>query len=348
MATKHTCFQSLFCILLLMLGSRVTLGQSSTHDTIDHAFPRVVKIFGAGGFNKLAGYGTGFLISPNGHIATIWSHVLDTSDITVILNDGRKFEAKLLGTDTSLDVAVLKIEAENLPHFDLSKAVAKGVGTRVVGLSNMFKVATGDEPVSVIHGVIAAQTKLTARRGAFEVPYNGDVFIVDGITNNPGAAGGILLSQQGDMLGMIGKELRDTRSNVWINYAMPLVDLRETLDEIMTGKFKPSKPETLEDKYADGPRNYIAKDFGFLTVPDVIFKTPAFIDSVIPNSLAAKAGLKPDDLVLFVNDDLVQSCKELSEYLGALEEGSELRLTVRRGRKLEQFELLVPPRKTTE
>lgn len=336
-----------YCLLAMLsvsiMGAATDSAQSSTQKTINDAFPKIVKIFGAGGFNKLAGYGTGFFISPNGHIATIWSHVLDTSDITVILNDGRKFRAELLGADTVMGVAVLKIEAENLPYFKLEEAATKGVGTRVLGFSNMFKVATGDEPVSVIHGVIAAKTKLTARRGAFEIPYKGDVFIVDGITNNPGAAGGVLLSQRGKLLGMIGKELRDSRSNIWINYAMPLTDLSDTLDEIVTGVFKPSKPETLEDRYSDGPRNYTPRDFGFLTVPDVIFKTPAYVDTIHPDSLAAKAGLKPDDLVLFVNDDLVQSCKELNEFLGALEEGSQLRLTVRRGKKLEQFEFTVPP-----
>ena len=80
----------------------------------------------------------------------------------------------------------------------------------------MFKVATGDEQVSVLHGVIAARTKLTARRGNYETPYNGPVYVVDAITNNPGSGGGVLTTADGVLLGMIGKELR--------NYADKYVD----------------------------------------------------------------------------------------------------------------------------
>ena len=74
-------------------------------------------------------YQSGMLISPEGHILTAFSHVLDTDYITAVLADGRKFEAKLLGADPRLEVAVLKIDAAGLPCFDLGKA-AKRRGRR--------------------------------------------------------------------------------------------------------------------------------------------------------------------------------------------------------------------------
>src|SRR5260370_8192365 len=101
----------------------------------------------------------------------------------------------------------------------------------------MFKVATGAEQVSVLHGVIAARTKLTARRGSYETPYNGPVYVVDAITNNPGSGGGVLTNAEGALLGMIGKELRNSQTNTWINYAIPIGELRTVIGAIISGKF---------------------------------------------------------------------------------------------------------------
>ena len=87
--------------------------------------PKIVKIYGAGGFRGLEPYQSGFLISPEGHVLTVWSYVLDTEFITVTLDDGRKFEAKLLGADPRLELALLKIEAADLPYFDLAQEIGR-------------------------------------------------------------------------------------------------------------------------------------------------------------------------------------------------------------------------------
>lgn len=313
----------------------------STAETIKETLPKVVKIFGAGGIKKLHAYSTGLIVSPEGHVITVWNHVLDTDDITVILNDGRKFKAKVLGAEPQLDLAVLKLQdlQLKLPYFDL-KAAAKSAaaGTRVLAFSNMFKVATGDEPVSVLHGVIAARTRLKARRGVFEVPYDGMVYVVDAITNNPGSGGGVLMTTDGRMLGMLGRELRNTLTNTWINYAVPIKELTETIDQIKSGNFV-AKQGNKDAK--DNPNRYNPLDFGLVMVPDVVARTPAYIDSVLPGSPAAKASLKPDDLVLFVNDDLVHSTRMLKDQLGRLEAGDDLKLVIRRGTKLINVEFPV-------
>jgi serine protease Do len=328
--------------LAIVALTATTLPAQSTDETIAQTLPKIVKIFGAGGVKKLHAYGSGFVVTPEGHIATVWSHVLDTNsdDVTVVLADGRRFEAEILGAEPQLDLAVLKLKAEGLelPYFDLDKDVGTAsAGTRIRGFSNMFKVATGDEPVSVLHGVIAAKTKLTARRGAFEVPYDGPVYVVDAITNNPGAGGGVITARSGKLLGMIGKELRNAKNNTWINYAIPVPELTETIRQIISGDFTPreDKPED------DNPNRYNPLDFGLVMVPDVLYRTPAYVDTVVLGSPSAKAGLKPEDLVLFVNDELVHSCRMLSSELGHLEAGDTLSLIVRRGTKLVTVELPV-------
>jgi serine protease Do len=309
--------------------------------------PKVVKIFGAGGIKGLAAHGTGFFVSKEGHIATIWSHVLDADLVTVVLTDGRRFTARVLGAEPQLALAVLKlnnVEGQEFPFFQADEAISAGTGTRVLGFSNMFNVAAGDEPVSVVHGVVAARTTIEARRGVFDSPYSGPVFVVDGVTNNSGAAGGVLTTRDGLLLGMIGLELRNAKSNTWMNYAIPVKELSSSIEQIISGKFE-RKKDPNEEEPSLKPRRYRTVDFGFLLVPDVVDRTPAYIDSILPNTAAATVGLKPDDLVLFVNDELIQSCRALQDAIGRLESGDQLRLVVRRGNELVNVEMPVPRKK---
>lgn len=331
--------------LLLIAALAPACFAQSGAETIRQAMPKMVKIFGAGKIRNLHGYGTGFLITKEGHIATVWNHVLDADEVTVVLSDGRRYQAKLVNAEPQLDLAVIKIQATglNLPHFDLKKAAKAGPGTRVLAFSNMFKVATGDEPISVMNGVIAAKTKLTARRGVFEIPYDGTVYVVDAITNNPGSGGGVLMTRDGKLLAMVGREVRNTKTNTWMNYAIPISELRDTVSDILANKFVRREKKNGDDN----PNRYSSLDFGIVMIPDVVFRTPAYIDSVIPGSAAAKAGLRPDDLVLFVNDELIQSNKTLGGELGRLEGGDTLKLIVRRGSKLITVSLNVPKKSKT-
>src|SRR5262249_27234088 len=162
-------------------------------------------------------------VSKEGHILTVASHLLDTQDLRVHLYDGRRFHAKVvLSKDGKpaiagdLDAALVKIEEEkigDLPYFDISEAAKRPVaqnGDIVLAFSNQFQIATRDEPMSVQQGSIASFTKLEARRGVHEAPYSGDVYVVDAITNNPGAGGGALTTRKGELLGVIGKEVRNS------------------------------------------------------------------------------------------------------------------------------------------
>jgi serine protease Do len=306
---------------------------------IDVVQPRIVKIYGAGGVRGLEPYQSGFLISDSGHILTAWSYVLDTDYITATLDDGRRFEAKLVSFDPQLEVAVLKIEGEDLPYFDLAGSVPAEAGTRVLALGNLFGVATGDEAASVLHGVIAVRTRLDARRGTFETPYHGDVYVLDAMTNNPGAAGGALVNLEGELLGMLGKELRSAQNNIWLNYAVPIDQLRASVEAILEGKARPDDvlAEDMPDEPADLAR------LGIVLVPDVLERTPPFIEHVRSGSPADLAGLKPDDLVVYVGDALIHSCKTLGEELARIEHDAELRVVVVRGQQL--VEIVVKPEK---
>jgi len=308
-----------------------TIGQ-----TIEQVQPKIVKIYGAGGFRGMEPYQSGFLVSPQGHVLTVFSHVLDTDYITATLADGRKFDARLLGADPRLEVAVLKIDAAELPHFDLSRAVEVQAGTRVLAFSNLFGVATGSEPASVQHGVVSVKTHLAARRGLFKTVYRGPVYVLDAVTNNPGSAGGALVTRGGQLVAVLGKELRNSLNHTWLNYAIPIAEVRPSVEQIRAGKFITPKGDLPENKPA---RAVSLARLGIVLVPDVLERTPPYVDHVRPGSAAAKAGLRPDDLVLLVGERLIQSCKALLGELQTIDHEDPVKLTVLRGRELLEFTL---------
>jgi len=148
---------------LLISQPAITAAAPSFAEVIASVQPKIVKIYGAGGFRGLEHYQSGFLISPEGHVLTAWSYVLDTDFVTVTLNDGSKYTAEFVGADPRLEIAVLKIDASTTDCFRLADAVELEPGARVLAFSNLYGVATGDEPASVLKGYVSAKTDLSAR-----------------------------------------------------------------------------------------------------------------------------------------------------------------------------------------
>lgn len=320
---------------------------------------RMAKIYGSGGFRGLPAYGSGIVISSKGHILTCANHLLDTPDLRVHLYDGTRYQAKVVVIEPVLDAALIKINVSDpaeydrldLPHFDVRAAMDAPLaqpGDWVLAFSNQFQIAVRDEPMSVQRGVIAAYTRLHGRRGIFDAAYTGDVYVVDAITNNPGAAGGALTTCQGRLLGMIGKELRNTLSETWLNYAIPInarveakqedgstriVSMREFLEKGPRGEYKPANVRKKE--------RGIGGYHGIVLVPNVVERTPPFVDAVRPDSPAEKAGLKPDDLIVYVDGEPVNSIAAFNEYMSKTNPGNEVVLEVRRGDRLVSIRLVL-------
>jgi serine protease Do len=306
---------------------------------VGEALTKVVKLYGAGGFRGLEAYGTGFLASAEGHVVTSWGPLLDAEPVTAVLDDGRRFEAKLIGVDPGLGLAVLKLNGADgtLPYFDLAEAADAVPGDRVFALSNMFRVAAGDEPVSVMHGIVLARTPLSARRGSFNVIFDEPVYVIDAVTNNPGAAGGVVVSRDGRLVGMIGRELRGEGTETWINYALPAAAIRTRFEAIAAGSEVPSEHPAGGEMVKRRP-----VDVGIVMVPDVTARTPAYVTDVLPDSAAEAAGVRRDDLVLFAAGRPVRSIRELTDVLSKAESGDEVDLVVRRAGRLEPLRIMVP------
>jgi len=325
----------LVALSLLLIFPNNVRAQFSYQAVCRDTQPKMVKINGGGGVRGWESYQSGFFISGDGLILTAWSYVLDVDTVKVTLSDGQKFDAKLIGYDPKIEIAVLKIEVDGVPHFKLDAAVPAKLGKRILAFSNLYGVAAGDEPFSVQAGIVAAVTNLSSRRGAFDSAYRGEVYLLDAITNNPGATGGAICDRKGRLMGMIGKELRDKLQGTWLNFAIPIGSLADSAQEIRNGKMiveskltgrKPSEPMTLEL-------------IGLVLVPDVVDRTPPFVDRIVLNSAANSSGLMLDDLIVSVNGNLCNSIQALTELLEYIDRDSVIELMIRRGKQFETIDL---------
>ncbi len=345
--------------LLTLIATLACTGIGSAQDSFATVFQqanqKMVKIFGSGGYQGLVNYGSGIVISPEGHILTVAAQLLDTADLRVHLADGRRMKAKVVVIEPELDSAIIQLVSEgktalvlDLPFYDVP-ASAKQMNIKpsdmVYTLNNSYQVAMRDEAMTVQRAMIASISKLQARKGIFEAPYHGEVIFLDAVTNNPGSAGGALVTRDGKLIGMIGKESRNTASDTWANYAIPLnskievkiddkprtIAFAEFVELGIQGKWKPTPPRE--------KRAGLGAYHGITFVPNVVEQTPPYVESVEPNSPAARAALKPDDLIVYFEGEPVYSIKLFREMILKSEPGMKVRLEVRRGEKLMPVEL---------
>ncbi len=304
-------------------------------EIIAGAARKVVKLYGAGGVRGLESYQTGILVSPAGHVVTVMSTVLDSDELDCVLDDGRRFRATLKGVDPRRELAVVTIDAEDLPSFVLEESEPLPAGSRVFAISNLFGVAVGDERVSAQHGVVAGFVPLEARRGAYEAPYRGDVYILDCTTNNPGSPGGALIDWEGRLVGLLGKELRASTSGIWLNYALPAAEVARGYRGIIEGVV----PMPIDAGSGGASSGFDPLLLGAVLVPDLLDKTPPFIESTRSGSAAARAGLLPDDLLVAVNGRSVASRSAVHQALAALADGDPVRFTVIRSGTIVECDL---------
>ncbi len=288
-------------------------------NVVEKCQPKMVKVFGAGA-GRVEGFATGILVSAEGHILTTQGIYLDGSRIRIILADGSEYQATVLRRDRVVQLALLKIEAQTPDFFELSEKPVGDKGDWVVALTNAFKVADKDEPLSATLGVISLRTSMEARLNQRDVAYKGDLVLIDAITSNPGAAGGAVVMADGQLVGIVGKIINSSETNTRLNYAVP----SDVLASFMAGE-----TQTVEADAETMPTE--KADLGIVPFKLGGRNNPVYIDRVKRGSPAAKAKLKTDDMVISLAGQNVGNLKAYNEQLDQIRPGEEIIIIVKRG-----------------
>ncbi len=313
-------------LLTLTIGSKCPADQLSfLRPTIESCQPKLVKVFGAGA-GRIESYATGILVSADGHVLTTQGAILDGRRVRVLTTDGSSYDASVLKRDRKLQLALLKIDARTPEHFTLGEQSVGQKGDWVLALSNAFRVADKDEPLSVMMGIISLRTSMTAKLNSRDIAYQGDLVLIDVITSNPGAGGGAVVTSDGKLVGMIGKIINSSKTNTRLNYAVP----NATLYRFFNGLQEPDAAQ----KNGVQPGNIAAVDLGIRIFRLGGKRDPAYVDRVISGSPAAAAGIKPDDLIVSIAGVKIGNVRQFEQVIKQPTDGSDQILVVKRGRKL--------------
>ena len=321
--------------VVLIGGNRIVSAQLKSQPSfIDQAIansqPKMAKVFGASA-GKVEGFATGIIVSKDGLILSSQGVFLDGRQVKVVLSDGAEYVATILKRDRETQLSLLKIQAETPDFFELSEKSVGQKGDWVIALSNAFKVADKDEPVSAMLGVISLRTTMEARLTKRDVAYRGELVLIDAITSNPGASGGAVVTPYGQLVGIIGKIINSSETNTRLNYAVP----NSVLYEFVAGKASVTgETQPLTEKQD--------VDFGV-----VLFKlggrnNPAYIDRVVRGSPAAKAKLKSDDMIVSIAGEKIGNLKDYADSLKSLRPEEEVLMIVKRG--VEMVRVRITPR----
>ena len=257
-----------------------------------------------------AGLGSGVIVSPAGYILTN-NHVIEEADqIEVILNDGRKSAAQVIGTDPETDLAILKVELTGMPVITLGNSDALSIGDQVLAIGNPFGVGQ-----TVTSGIVSALGRTQLGINTFEN------FIQTDAAINPGNSGGALVDINGHLMGINTAIYSRSGGSMGIGFAIPTSTARTVLEAIVRdGKVTRGwigvEPQDLTPELAES-----------FAVP---VGTGVIITGVLQNGPAAQAGVRPGDVVTHVADQPVSNVAQLLAAVAALTPGTPATLDVMR------------------
>jgi serine protease Do len=267
------------------------------------------------------GLGSGFIVAHDGLILTN-AHVVDgASEVTVKLTDKREFRAKVVGADKDTDVAVLRIDAKNLPTVKIGDASRTQVGEWVLAIGSPFGFEN-----SATAGVVSARAR--ALPGDSYVP-----FLQTDVAVNPGNSGGPLFNLQGEVIG-INSQIYSSQGGGYmgISFAIPINVAMNVEHQLATS-----------GKVTRGRLGVVIQDVNQSLANSFGLQSPqgALVAQVEKGSEGAKAGLKPGDVILAVNGEDVTGATDLPSRIAAMKPGTAVKLTVWRDHARRELEARV-------
>jgi len=264
--------------------------------------------------------GSGVIISNDGYIVTN-NHVVDgASNIEVTLNDKRSFKAKVIGADPNTDIALIKIDATELPVIAFGNSDSLKVGEWVLAVGNPFNLTS-----TVTAGIVSAKARNINIINS-QIPI--ESFIQTDAAVNPGNSGGALVNTRGQLVGINTAIASQTGTYAGYAFAVPVSIVQKVVADIR--------------KYGVVQRAVLGIKIGNIT--DELAKTKnlktmegAYVDTVFQQSAAKNAGMKAGDIINNVNGVPVQSASELQEQIGRYHPGDKITVSILRDNKVQKL-----------
>lgn len=266
------------------------------------------------------GFGSGVILSSDGYIVTN-NHVIEGAQkIMVVLNDNREYEARLVGADPSTDLAVLKVEADNMPYLRYGNSDNLRLGEWVLAVGNPFDLTS-----TVTAGIVSAKAR---NIGINQEEYSIESFIQTDAAVNPGNSGGALVNQRGELVGINTAIASRTGSYAGYSFAVPISIVRKVVEDL---KEFGSVQRALLGVVIQTVNSDVAKQYNLDKIEGV------YVTDLSDNGAAKEAGIKPGDVILGVGNKKVNTNAELQEAVSQYRPGDDVKVTVKRNDSEKQF-----------
>lgn len=274
--------------------------------------------------------GSGVIITSDGYIVTNNHVVHNARRLEVTLNDKRTFEARIIGTDPLTDLALIKIEANNLPFLVYGDSDALRVGEWVLAVGNPFNLTS-----TVTAGIVSAKARninILGEVGAIES------FIQTDAPVNRGNSGGALVNTRGELVGINAAIASNTGSYTGYSFAIPVNIAKKVVNDLIN--------------YGEVQRAYIGVtirdiDGQFARELGMDVPTGVYVVSVVKNSSAEDADIRPDDVILEINNHPINSVAQLLELIGQRNPGDQIQVKILRNKKILEKQLVLKNRENT-
>ena len=267
---------------------------------------------------KKQGTGSGVIISTDGYIVTN-NHVVEGADeLTVTLNDNKEYSARIIGTDKTTDLALIKIDGKNLPAITIADSEKIKVGEWVLAVGNPFNLTN-----TVTAGIVSAKGRSLYQNGV-------ESFIQTDAAINPGNSGGALVNTKGELIGINAMLYSQTVSFSGYGFAIPTSIMNKVVDDLK--KYGTVQRAVIGIQGQD-VKNYVdaQKDKG--NDVDLGTMEGIYVAKVTEESAAEEAGLKTGDVIVSVDGKEVSKMAELQEILAQKRPGDKISITYLRDKK---------------
>lgn len=271
--------------------------------------------------------GSGVIISPDGYIVTNNHVVQEATKLEITLNDRRSFRAKVIGRDPTTDLALVKIEADNLPYLAYGNSDELKVGEWVLAVGNPFNLTS-----TVTAGIVSAKARNINILGEVSAI---ESFIQTDAVVNRGNSGGALVNTEGELIGINAAIASNTGSYTGYSFAIPVNIVKKVIEDIRNyGEIQRAylgiSFQEIDSKFAE--------EKGLQEVKGI------YVQEVLEDGAASDAGIKQGDVIVSVNNVQINSKAALLEIVGTHRPGDKVNVMVMRDNKLKEYDVTLKNR----